>query len=127
MPGSEEVAGHQVRRRHRLESRGDPGAVGHREWTARVKGAARGRIDRRRDLAAEDNLLAPGVWVGGKRGCEKSPSVGMAWVAVQGLGWCVLDDPPEVHDGGPVGDIAHGGQVVGNEQVAELVARLEIL
>ena len=38
-----------------------------------------------------------------------------------------LDDLADVHDRDPVADVPHDGQVVGDKQVGEVVARLEVL
>src|SRR5207249_7250129 len=60
-----EVAGHHVIGRRRLQLRVDPRALRHRERATRMEVASRGRIDRRRYLAAENQVLPRRVRVGG--------------------------------------------------------------
>src|SRR5438876_5391645 len=127
-PGrSVKMAGHLLLGRHRPESRRHPGTLGHRRGTSRVERAPRRRIDRRRHLAAQHDLVAGRVRIRRQRGGEQRLRVRVQRVPVQGLRRGVLHDPAEVHDGGAMRDVSHGRQIVGDEQVRDLVLRLEIL
>ena len=45
---------------------------------------------------------------------------------VDGLGEAELHQPAEVEHGDPVGDVAHDPEVVGDEEVGDLLLRLEL-
>ncbi len=57
--------------------------------------------------------------VGERDGGEQGPGVGVAGVGEDAGGGAGLDGAAEVHDGDPVGEVAHHRQVVRDEQVGE--------
>src|SRR5438552_8731517 len=122
-----EVAGHHVIGRRRLQLRVDPRALRHRERTTRMEVASRGRIDRRRYLAAENQVLARRVRVGGQRRREERLREGMERGPVQRFGAGVLHDPPEIHDRGAMRVVPNRGKVVSDQKIAELLVGLEVL
>src|SRR5438105_2423944 len=95
---------------------------------AGVKPAARGRVDRGRDLSAQLDQAAAAldlrVWNrnGGKQGL--GVRVLRAAVGADAVGY--LDDLAEVHDHHPVADVAHDREVMGDEEIRELQLLLKI-
>jgi hypothetical protein len=88
------------------------------QWTARVEGAAGGRIDRARHLSGERLAVAVrGLEI--RDGVDEEPRVGMAWVGEQRVRLRFLDDAAEIHDRHPVRHVPHDGQVVADEHVGE--------
>ena len=79
--------------------------------------AAGGRIGGVCGFAAEDYSLASGfdAWVGYRDAGDEGVCVGVLRVAVKVGAGCDFDDSPEVHDGDAVADVAHYGEVVGDE------------
>ena len=64
--------------------------------------------------------------VDGRHGREQRLGVGVVRALVDGLGEAELHQPAEVEDGDPVGDVAHDAEVVGDEEVRDLLLRLEL-
>ena len=88
--------------------------------------AARG-IDRARDVAGQDHALAPlDVRVRDRHGREQRLAVRMQRRGEQRALVGQLDDPPEIHHRDPVADVLDDRDVVGDEQVRELVLLLEV-
>ena len=112
------MLGHGPEDRHRLaaaaavDARGGGRARGQGRAAGVEAAAARdpGRVGR---LAGEDLGLQV-VDLGDHR--EQRPGVGMAGVGQHGLGRALLDDPAQVHDGQPVGDVPGQAEVVGDDQ-----------
>jgi hypothetical protein len=48
------------------------------------------------------------------------------WVAVEGVPISDLDHPAQVHDGHPVGDVLHDGEVVSHEEQGQVQLLLEL-
>src|SRR5271167_3585993 len=80
------------------ESRLLRGATRHRVRAARVKAAARWRVERARHLARENDLLAPLIGVARECCGKQRLGVGMFWCTGQGAGVAALDDLAEIHD-----------------------------
>ena len=59
------------------------------------------------------------VGIGHRHGRQQRLGVGMARLGEQAALGRQLDDLAEIHDGDPVGDVAHHGEVVGDEEVGE--------
>ena len=101
-----------------LEARIDRRALSSAIGTAGMEPAARGDMDRVRRLAREDlrrRLLAR---VALRHHRDEGLRVRMLGVADDLPGRAVLDDPAQVHDGDPVGEMGGRGQVVGDHQDA---------
>src|SRR5437868_11446001 len=92
----------------------------------RVKAATRWRIQRARNLAWQDDFLAPLVGVGWQCRREQRLGVGMLRRAGESARLAALDDPAEIHDDYHVAHMRDGGEVVGNEQVGEPELGLQI-
>ena len=110
--GEREVAGRELSLVHRLEDRLVVAALG--ELGVRAPGvepAARGRIDRARHVALEDDALLRRGEVrvrDGHRGQER-PRVRVLRVAVESRPVRHLDDLPQVHHRHPVGHVLDDG------------------
>ena len=94
-----------------------------------MKSTTRWRFDRTRDVTLQQDPLArtliPRIWNWHCR--EERVRVRMGGPFVEGVGSGELDHTAEVHDGDPVADVTNNGQVMGDEQVAEVVLVLEVL
>src|SRR5207245_6493566 len=103
-----EVAGGLVARLHRSQRRHLHAADLLGEGAARVKAAARGRVDRTGHLAAERHVPAePGLsrarnW----HGREQRLGVWMVWPLIQVVAPGELDDLPNVHHRDAVAHLA---------------------
>ena len=95
---------------------------------ARMEPTTRGRIDRRRDVAAKDDPLAAvgQVGIGYGHGREQRRRVRVTWPLVQLVGGGDLDDLAEVHHRDPVAHVRDDGQVVGDEDVGERELALQV-
>src|SRR5664280_2346013 len=62
-----------------------------------------------------------------RHGRKKCLGVGVLGVLVDLGPGAGLDDPAQVHDRNPVGDVAYDGQIVGNEEVGDAQSLLEVL
>ena len=96
---------------------------------AGVEEAARRRVDRRRDVAGEDDAVrrAGAIRVGDHRRREQRHGVGMARRAEEIPNRGHLDDLPQVHDRHPVAHVLDDGEVVGDEEVGEAELALQVL
>ena len=96
---------------------------------AGVEVAPRRRVHRRRDVAAQDDPppVALDLRVRDRHGRQQGHRVRMERLAVELARRRQLHDPPEVHHGDPVADVADHRQVVGDEQVGEIEPVLELL
>ena len=93
---------------------------------AGVEGAATGRIQRIGHLAAHRRAGATGHADVRDR-VEQHPGVRMAWCGEQPDLVRNLDQPAQVHHADPVADVAHHGEVVGDEEVGQAAAALQVL
>src|SRR5260370_6340612 len=100
-----------------------------RDRAARMEPAAFGRVDRRGDLALEQDGLAARLELGVRvrDRAQQDLGVWMQRVVVNLSTVRDLDDLAEVHDRHAVADVAHYGEVVGDEQIRELVLVLQVL
>src|SRR5215217_1141493 len=123
-----EVAGDVVAFALVGEDRVDPLADVHDVGAAGVEVAAGGRVDRARDVAAEDDPLAALLdhRVGNRHGGQESLGIGVERFLVEGDAVRHLDDLAEVHDGDAVGDVLDDGEVVGDEEVGQTELLLEV-
>ncbi len=92
----------------------------------RMKGAAGWRIDRARHLAADPAPASAGDVQAWHR-FKQQARIGMARPGEDRLRRSLLDDAAKIHDAEPVGHVAHGRQVVADEQVGQAEPRLEVL
>ena len=87
---------------------------------ARMKAAAARRRDRARRFAEQRQVparaLALGSRIGQRHGRDQRARVRMQRRAHRPAWLADLDDAPEVHDRDAIGDVAHGGDVVRDEQ-----------
>src|SRR4051794_13702896 len=83
--------------------------------------AAGRRVHRRRHVALEDDPASATLHlrIRDGHGGQERHRVRVERPGVELLRRRRLDDPPEVHHRDPVADVAHDGQVVGDEQVGE--------
>src|SRR6266446_4268725 len=65
---------------------------------AGVEAAARGRVDRARHIAFEDDALSRRLWVGDRDGREQRLGVGVLRAGEEGALVGELDDLAEIHD-----------------------------
>ena len=102
-------------------------ALLHDLRAARVEPAAGGRVQRRRHVAGQQDAFVfhRGVrqGVGGQQGL----GVGMFGVGEQGAGGRHFREFAQIHDGDPVGEVLHHVQVVRDEQVGQVILRLQVL
>ena len=96
-----------------------------RARAARVEAAAGRRRDRVRRLALDLRPRAAAVLarVGDRDRAEQRRGVGVDRLLVELLRRRELDDLAEVHHRDPVGDMAHDGEVVGDEDEGQRAAR----
>src|SRR5713226_4852044 len=100
-----------------------------RDRAARVEPAAFRRVDRRWDLALEQDGLAARLELGVRVRDRAQQNLGV-WVERVVVNLSAvrdLDDLAEVHDRHPVADVAHHGEVVGDEEIRELELVLQVL
>src|SRR5579884_2172200 len=125
------VAGGQVVARERAQQRRLDVAVAALEaGTARVEDARGRRVHRRGHVAAEDDPLASrraAVQLVLRHRREQRGRVRVTRMLVQALRGADLEDPAEVHDGDPVGDLPDHREVGGDEDVREPELALEVL
>ncbi len=99
------------------------------DGTAIVEAAGGRGIEGRGNVAGENDPVASAlngrVWDGD--GGEEGLSVGVEGFAVEGVAGGKLDDLTKVHDGDAVAHGADDGEVVGDEEVGEAKAILELL
>src|SRR5882757_9015337 len=91
-------------------------AVGDGVGAAGAEDAARGRVDRARDVALEDDALALAVGVGDRHGGEQRLGIGVLRAAAERVARRALHDAAEIHDDDAVGDVLDDGEVVGDEK-----------
>ena len=93
-----------------------------------MEGAAGGRGDGARDLAADAGAGAAGAAGGGEVGdrVQQEACVGVAGLGEDGLAGSVLDDAAEIHDAELVRHVADDGQVMADEEVGEAEAALKL-
>ena len=127
-----EVAGAQVvaaevdQRRNDVRADGRPAEL-LAQLAARVEATARRRVDRARDVAAQDDPLAAQLRVGDRDRRHERLGVGVLLVAEQLAPVGQLGDPTEVHDRHPVADVLDDAHVVGHEDVGQAELTLELV
>src|SRR6266446_3618049 len=121
------MAGDHVLRGDFLADRRLAPALRHSMRTSRMKAAARGWIERARDLAADRQLYMSVVGMRGQ-GCGKQGlRVGVERFGAQLQAVGELDDLPEIHDGNAMTDMGHRRQVVADEEIADPQRLLQML
>src|SRR5207302_7303468 len=93
---------------------------------ARMKGAARRRIERRRQLTLERDALPPRPRVERRRAREQRPRVRMRRPAEHGVLRAVFDDLAQVHHRHRIGDMTHDLKIMGNEEICDAELFLQI-
>src|SRR6056297_3402713 len=93
-------------------------ATVHRQGAARMKGAARWRVDRVGDLALGWVDLPPeGVHAWGR--VEQHPCIGMLWLGKQPVARRLLDQPAEIKNTDLVGHVLNHGKVMADEEIGQ--------
>src|SRR6266550_2465271 len=123
-----EVTGGELARRDLAQGRrhGAAALVLLGVGAARVEGASRGWVRRRRHVAREHDPLPLRVRVRDRYGRQEGRGVRVARAAVQHRRRRPLHELPEVHHGDLVGDLSHHGEVVSDEEVREVPALLQV-
>src|SRR5260221_13736541 len=91
-------AGLDVARRDLARLRHARGAFGDGVGAAGAEDAARGWVDRARDVALQDDALALAVGVGDRHGGKQRLGIGVLGAAAQLAGRRALHDAAEIHD-----------------------------
>ena len=94
---------------------------------SRMKRTAGRRMDRRGNIAAEDDSLPFGVGVHHRNRREQRLGVGMFRRGDNFAGGGEFDDFAQVHDHDPVADVLDHGEVVSDEQISKASFLLQIL
>src|SRR6266446_8434061 len=126
-PGSVKMAGDHVLRGDFFADRRLARALRHSMRAPRVKAAARWRIERARDLAADRQLLMSIVGVRRQRRGKKGLRVGVERLGAQFEAVGEFDDLPEIHDGDPVADMGHRRQIMADKEIADPERLLQML
>src|SRR5579885_302681 len=101
-------------------------AARHRVTAARMETAARWRVDRARNLAGKNNVVAPFVRVARQSCREQRDRVGVLWRSGQRPCLAGLDYFAEIHDGYRVAHMRHRREVVCDEQVRKAQPLLQV-
>ncbi len=80
-----------------------------------MEGAARRRVRRRWNVPQQGGSSPPAIGIHRGRRGEKGAGIGMPRVGENRLGASGLNDPTQVHDRHPVGQVAHHPEIVGDE------------
>src|SRR5262245_19417929 len=99
----------------------------HAQAAPRMEPAARGRIDRTRHVALEQDALALEGRIGNRNRRQERFRIRVLGVGVELLGGRDLHDLAEVHHGDARADVLDDREVVGDEDVREAELRLQIL
>ncbi len=84
------------------------------------------RIDRRRDLAAQDLMLTDPLWIGNRHSIEQSFGVGVARLRIKLLSISQFDDFTQIHYCDSVTDMLYNAQVMGDEKVCQAEFLLKV-
>ncbi len=96
---------------------------------ARVEIAARGRPQRARHVACQDDALAPGLHNGvrNRHGGKERLRVRVERVLIKLRTICHLGDPAQIHDRHAIADMPDDRQIVGDEEIGQPEIVLQIL
>src|SRR5262249_60706480 len=109
----------------RRGGRGRADGLAERAWGGNP--AAGRRIRGRWNLARQDDRPASALGLYHWRRRQESVGVRMAWLLEEGAARRHLDKLAEIDHGNDVGDEAHHGQIVRDEQVGEAKLPLQLL
>src|SRR4029077_12364794 len=126
-PISVKMAGDHVLRGDFLPDRRLAPALRHSMRTSWVKAAARGWIERARDLAGNRQLLVPFVGTRRESRGKQRLSIRVKRLGAQFEAVGKLDDLPQIHDGNPVADVGYRRQVMADEEIADPQRLLQML
>ena len=121
------MAGDSVTGRRFMKGRDHGLAERLGQRTARMERATRGRMNRGRHVARQEEALPPGLRVHHGNRREERLGVRMPGRVDDGFGIRQLDDLPEIHYHYTAADVFHDGQVVRDEQVRDAAFLLQIL
>jgi hypothetical protein len=93
---------------------------------ARLKSAARRRVDGVRRIARQRRLLATAVGVHRRHGAEQRAGIGMPWFGVDALHGTKLDYLAQIHDEDAVAHVLNDIKIVRDEDIGEGEVPLEI-
>src|SRR5215470_4213486 len=104
------------------------GAAWHAMGAAGVEAAARGRIGRAGQVALEQRVVADALQprIGQRDRLQQAARIGMARLGMQAGALGNLHDAAEIHDGDAVAHPLHHAEVVGDEDVGEAEALLQV-
>jgi len=91
-----------------------------------MEATSRRRMNGAWRVALEDNARGLPCRVRDRYGGKKHLGIRMEGIRKEFLGWCNLHNSPKVHDGNPVGNVAHHAEVMGDEEVREVHLFLEL-
>ena len=91
-----------------------------------MKRTPRWRVGRRRNIAPEHDTASPRCRFRRGHGREQGPGVRVKRFRKQFPRRCEFHQFAQIHDGNPVADVLHHGQVVGNQEVGQPKIILEI-
>ena len=97
-----------------------------RPGAARVEGAAGGRVERRGQLPRQHDAVALARRVRVRRGREKRLGIGVLRIIKDRITRASLNRAAEIHHDHFIGDVAHHGQVMADEQISEVVLLLKV-
>ena len=121
------VAGNEVIGTDFLEVGLDLGADLGAVLAASMELTALGRLDGAGDIAFQDFGVLVGILIGGGDGVQQSLGVGMEGMCEDLVGIAQLNHVAQVHNADTVGDVLNDRQVVGDEQVGQVLLFLQIL
>ena len=102
-----------------------PAAAFVGKGAARVKGAARRRIDRVRHFTRDGLALSMRIEPWDR--LQQQPRIGVPRPGKQLIGRGDLDQAAEIHDADPVGDLIDHRQIMRDEQIGEAELALQVL
>src|SRR5690554_6330987 len=122
-----EVAAHEVAGFGLDAARDDRITWAKARRAARMKCATAGRIDRRGDIALEDDagLFLGGIGRWNRR--QKRLGIRVQRALEELLGGRQFDDPPQIHHRDAIRDMLHDREVMGDKKIAKIILFLKIL
>ena len=115
------MTGDEMPRRDLAKLRTLGGTLLRRIWTACAETASARRVDWRRHIAGEMDAVARRrqIRIGNRHGTHQCPRVGMQHIGIQLLHGRAFHHAAQIHHADIVGDVAHHGEVVGDEQIGK--------
>ena len=94
-----------------------------------MEGAARGWIDRARDVTSQQNTFARtlDLRVGHRYSGDEGLSIRVSGMAINLITISQLDNSAQIHHSHSITEVTYGGQIMGNEQVGQSQVALQLL